>query len=234
MIPRNILKKIRPIELRTNRIVNEALAGESLQTPEEFVRIPGAVENGNNREDIILVCEVNAVCLKSLEANFACATTDHLEDFRLRSSSLYGRQNFLSKLFSKLRRFGRIPRNCLQKFGSGFRFEIGIGIDHQPKRCLISASTCCNGIPRRGFFSNSARRRSSSAACSAVKSGSIPSLMRSSLSRRASSIRSVSGRAFAALNNSIALMLSIYTRGTCRQATFLWDSRFTHHVSRHP
>ena len=69
MNPRDILKKIRQIELRTNRIVNEALAGESLQTPEEFVRIPGAVENGNNREDIILVCEVNAVCLKSLEAN---------------------------------------------------------------------------------------------------------------------------------------------------------------------
>ena len=36
MIPREILKKIRPIELRTNRIVTETLAGVPGVNPLEF------------------------------------------------------------------------------------------------------------------------------------------------------------------------------------------------------
>jgi hypothetical protein len=42
--------------------------------------------------------------------------------------------------------------------------------------------------------------------------------MRSSLSRCASSIRSASGRVFAALNNSVALMASIYSVDLLAQA----------------
>ena len=40
MIPREILKKIRQIELRTNRIVNETLATDSFQPMAQFVGMP--------------------------------------------------------------------------------------------------------------------------------------------------------------------------------------------------
>src|ERR1039457_539135 len=43
MIPREILKKIRQIELRTNRVVTETFAGASLQPAAQFRRIPRAV-----------------------------------------------------------------------------------------------------------------------------------------------------------------------------------------------
>ena len=51
MIPREILKKIRQIEIRTNRSVTETLAGVSLQPPAQFRRIPRAVENGDHGKD---------------------------------------------------------------------------------------------------------------------------------------------------------------------------------------
>jgi hypothetical protein len=46
MIPREILKKIRQIELRTNRLVTETLAGFSFQPSPQFRRIPRAMPDG--------------------------------------------------------------------------------------------------------------------------------------------------------------------------------------------
>jgi len=48
MIPREILKKIRQIKLRTNRIVTATLAGISFQPPPQFRRIPRAMPDGKN------------------------------------------------------------------------------------------------------------------------------------------------------------------------------------------
>ena len=48
MIPREIFKKIRQIEIRTNRLVTESLAGASLQPATKFGGIPGAVPNGGD------------------------------------------------------------------------------------------------------------------------------------------------------------------------------------------
>ena len=42
----------------------------------------------------------------------------------------------------------------------------------QPKRLCISSRTCSHGMPSPGFFRNSSARRSSSSACSGVRSGS--------------------------------------------------------------
>jgi len=234
MIPREILKKIRQIELRTNRIVNETRARTSFQTAAQLVRIPCTVKNGDNRERIVLDREVNTVSSKSLQANLACAAPHPLEDFRLRLCAIHRRKDFFRKLLCQIRRFSGIPSNSLKEFGLGFWLKKGIEIDHQPKRCLISASTCFKGIPRRGFFSNSARRRSSSAACSEVRSGSIPSSLRSSLSRRANSIRSASGRAFTALNSSIVLIAAIYSANFALQAAFFGHTPVMLYVSRHP
>src|ERR1017187_2614643 len=46
MISREILKKIRQTELRTNRLVTETLAGFSFQPPAQFRRIPRAMPDG--------------------------------------------------------------------------------------------------------------------------------------------------------------------------------------------
>jgi hypothetical protein len=48
MIPHRILKKIRQIEIRANRLVTESLAGASFQPPARFCRIPCAVPDGNH------------------------------------------------------------------------------------------------------------------------------------------------------------------------------------------
>ena len=95
----------------------------------------------------------------------------------------------------------------------------------QPKRLLRSASTCSQGIPARGFFSKSARRRSSSADCSGVKSGSHPLPAMSSHKPWAISIRSLSGSAFAAARISAALILQNYSRFTRRQGAIIRHQR---------
>ena len=48
MIPREILKKIRLIEIRTNRLVSETIAGFSPQPSAELGGIPFAVPNGDD------------------------------------------------------------------------------------------------------------------------------------------------------------------------------------------
>ena len=48
MIPREILNKIRQIELRTNRVVTQTLTSFSLQPSPQFRRIPRAVPDSEN------------------------------------------------------------------------------------------------------------------------------------------------------------------------------------------
>jgi hypothetical protein len=80
----------------------------------------------------------------------------------------------------------------------------------QPCRLRTSSRTCSQGIPDFGFFLKSSALRSSSAISSGIKSMSCPFSARSSRSFWVSSICSSNGRAFAALNNSVALMLQTY------------------------
>jgi hypothetical protein len=63
-------------------------------------------------------------------------------------------------------------------------------IHFQPKRFLSSVWTCSHGIPLCGLASKSARRRSSSAICSGVGSGSYPFSWMLAQTRCASSMRS--------------------------------------------
>jgi hypothetical protein len=206
MIPREILKKIRQIELRTNRIVTETLAGFSFQPSPQFRRIPRAMKNGKDGKDIILDGKIEGVFLEPAQTNSLGAPTHFLKKLRISQRTLKRRFHFQFEFLAKSGTLAFIPSNRLVEFKPCNRFENDRKTHFQPKRLLRSASTCAQGTPSRGFFSNSARRRSSSAACSGVKSGSNPSSMRSSLIFRASSIRSSSGRVFAALNNSVALM----------------------------
>lgn len=173
MPPREILKKIRHIELRTTCIVIKTPAGFSFQSPEKLSRIPCAMKNGNDGKGTILDREVNTVRLESFQANALCPTANFAKHFRLRHRAFQRLDNFLGKLLSETWVLSFIPNNCFKKFGFRFGFEDKLKIHHQPKRCFISALTCSQGIPSWGFFSKSARRRSSSAICSGVNSGSI-------------------------------------------------------------
>jgi hypothetical protein len=172
MILREILKKIRQIELCTNRIVNETLAGFSFQSPEKFGGIPCAMKNGNDGKSIVLNREVNAVRLESFQTNALRPPTNFAKHFRLRLRPLQSLNNFLSEFLSEAGNLIFIPNDCLKEFGLRLWLENKLKTHHQPKRCFISALTCSQGIPLWGVFSKSARRRSSSAICSGVKSGS--------------------------------------------------------------
>jgi hypothetical protein len=83
----------------------------------------------------------------------------------------------------------------------------------QAKRLLSSTLTCSQGIPSCGLASKSASRRSSSAPCACVRSGSLPSSAMKSQKSWASLILSSFGRAFAASRISVAFISPIYRDG---------------------
>ena len=102
MIPREILKKIRQIELRTNRIVTETLAGFSFQPPPQFRRIPRAVKNGKDHdEDIVFDRKVNGVFLEPTQANSLRASANPLEKFGIGQRTLKRRFHFQFEFFAK-------------------------------------------------------------------------------------------------------------------------------------
>jgi|SRR5665213_2468269 len=218
MIPREILKKIRQIELRTNRIVTATLAGFSFQPSPQFRRIPRAVKNRNHGENIILDCEVDAVCPEAFQADFAGAATHFAKEFRLKQRPIHRTKNFAGKFLTQARRFIFILVDGLEEFGLGFGLEKGIQIHHHPKRSRISALTCSKGIPRRGFFSNSARRRSSSAVCSGVSSSSKPPYFSKTFS--ATLCCCCGGNCSICSRISVAFMAAIYAFDSLAQARF--------------
>lgn len=220
MIPQEALKTIPQSEIRTKRIAADPPAGFSFQPSAQFGGIARAVENRHDGKDVILDRKVNTVRLESFQPDFARASANLAKKFRLGLRPFNFLKDFLSKFLSQTRALIFIPNNGLEKFGFRFRLEEGIEIHHQPKRCRNSALTCSKGIPDRGFFSKSARRRSSSADCSGVKSGSYPLPVMSSHKPWAISIRSSSGSAFAAARISDALMALIYRVDPPAQAEF--------------
>jgi hypothetical protein len=206
MIPREILKKIRQIELRTNRIVTETLVCALLQPSLKFYRIARGVKNREHGKGIVFDREVNGVFLEPAQANFPGAPTNSLEKFRVGQCALERKLHFQFEFPTKSASLAFVPSNRFLKFQTRGRFEDDRKTHFHPKRLLMPASTCSQGIPSWGFFSKSARRRSSSAACSDVKSGSYPSSTMISQKSCASLILSSCGSAFAALRISLALM----------------------------
>jgi len=67
MIPRKILKKIRQIELRTNRVVGEG----SSQPPPQAVGIARAVKDGNYTDELRFNVEIHAVFIEDSNASFS-------------------------------------------------------------------------------------------------------------------------------------------------------------------
>ena len=100
MIPREILKKIRQIELRTNRIVTEAVAGARLCEPQ-----PARFANNQNNFESVLYCEVAAgrrPALRSLQPS---------PQFRRIPRTVPDRKNFNFAMFHIDREVNRVrPR----------------------------------------------------------------------------------------------------------------------------
>jgi len=227
MIPREILKKIRQIELRTNRIVTETLAGFSFQPSPQFGRITATVKNGNNTNEVRLYAEINFVFGENVHARFASVLGNQLKPFRVAQDVLKGDVNFGFKPVAQSGLLRVIPNDRLFKFESRLRVENYLARHARPLiRSFNSARTCSQGIPLWGLRRNSSPRRSNSASCSGVGSASNFSRSCSKTSRCSSN-----GSFSTCSITCVALMVAIYSVGLCVQAEF-FPSRITYHASR--
>jgi len=195
-----------------------ALPRNSFQPSLQFRRIPRAMENRKDGENVVLDCEIDGVFLEPAQANSLCAATHFLKKLRIGQRTLKRRFYLQFEFFTESGAFAFMPNNRLVEFKPCNRFEDDRKAHCQPNRLLRSASTCSQGIPSRGFFSNSARRQSSSEACSGVRSGSKPFPAMSSHKSCASLMRLSSGSALAAAKTSVALMAAIYSFDSSAQA----------------
>ena len=206
MIPREILKKNRQIELRTNRLVNETPAGALFQPHFQIRWIPRSMENRQHCKSVIFNREIDRISFESGKANSLRASANSLKTFGIIERP-FEREFYLElKFTTETRTLSLIPSHSLLKLQTRCRLENDRQAHCQPKRLLRSASTCSHGIPSAGFFSKSARRRSNSAACSGVSSGLHPSSTMISQKSCASLIRSACGSAFAASRISDAFI----------------------------
>ena len=218
------------------RETNFSLAGQSFESLLQFRRVARGVENRKHCKDVILDREVDGVFFESSEANLLCASANSLKMTRVGHRPLERQLHFQFELAPQPRTFSFIPSNGFFKLQTGSGFENNQQPHFQPKRLLRPASTCSQGIPSWGFFSKSARRRSSSAACSGVRSGSYPCPETFSQRSCANLMRSFSGRDVAARRISVALMALIYRVSSGVQAVFSCrvNSSFILHPSSFP
>jgi len=191
----------------------------SCQPCEQIGRIPRTVKNCQHGEDILLYGKVNGVSFESFQSNLPCPATHLAKHLRLGLGSFQCVINLLGKGFSQTRPFLFVPRNRFGKFRPCGRRKNECLIHYQPKRCRISALTCSRGMPARGSFSKSARRRSNSAACSGVNSASTSPSPAQTFS--AMSYCSSGGNRRICSKISDALMALIYRVKASVQAAFL-------------
>jgi len=174
MIPREILKKIRQSELRTNRIVTETLAGFSFQPSPQFGGVLVSLPDGHDFHQMFFFknCKVNRIwpaddfCLASGRRSFSVAK-------RVRNDLLkiIVKHHGEASANSRLSRF--IPvTGCAHLFAHFSLDDEAEPHFFTPYRANISARKVSHGMPRSGCARASAARRSSSAICSGVSSGS--------------------------------------------------------------
>ena len=231
MIPREILKKIRQIEIRTNRIVTETLAGRLFQPPAQLVRVPRAMPDRQDFDFVMvrIYCEINGVWPRSGQLGFSRLSRCSRKSSRITRQALEKNLECIIKPQTEPRFLSLVPVYSL------IPFAFGCSIRNDPEchflariRFLISAETSAIGVPRPGCLSASSARRSSSATCSGVKSSS-------NLSRRCSKTsRCSSNGSFSICSKTwAALMPAIYTLDGRAQAAFP-APRLTPNSSRRP
>ena len=179
MISREILKKIRQIEIRTNRLVTESLATFSLQPPMQFGGIPGAMENGNDANETGLNGKINVVTIKNFHPCFTNRFANKRKPFGVLKNSSKNSVNFRLKPFSQAHLLNFIPENSIFELQPCFRVKNYFA--GHARRCAIrpfsSARTFSQVTPSSGL------QRSHSARCSnrATISGGNSSLNSASI-----------------------------------------------------
>ena len=83
MIPREILKKIRQIELRTNRIVNETLRDDSLESPSQFRWVARGMENSHYANKLWLDVKEKTVAFEDFETGLPNGFAHELKSRRV-------------------------------------------------------------------------------------------------------------------------------------------------------
>jgi hypothetical protein len=175
MIPREILKKIRQIELRTNRLVTAMRAGWSFQPSPQFRRIPRAMPDGadNHFGSMAFDSEENGIRPRFWHFGFLRQPAGKREA----SGVLANRSKKSLQIFRESLADSRlalvVKSSRLGEFPFRFRFD-----DH-PKthrlarnRFSMSATTSSSGRQSSGCARARSARRSSSAICSGVSSSS--------------------------------------------------------------
>jgi len=111
MIPREILKKIRQIELRTNRIVTETPAGWSFQPPAQLCRISRAVPDGADDHFGSLVFDNEEYGIRPRVGHFGflCQPAGKRKAFGILAN------RFEKKPATLWRIFGRLPARARHK-----------------------------------------------------------------------------------------------------------------------
>ncbi len=230
MIPRDILKKFRQIELRTNQLVSEA----SSQPPPQVGRIARTVEDRNDADEFRFHVEIHAVFIEDSNPSFTNRPANEPEALGVLKDSMESRVNLSLKSISQSRLLLVTPVNRFLEFKPGFGFENYLPA---PTRLLLdrffsSARTLSHVIPFSGWRRSRSARSSNSAICSGVNSSSNSSRMRC----RTSHLPAKDKRRNCS-RSSVLLMRKNYSRSWHKQAAFnvassQHSSRITFHVSR--
>ena len=219
MIPREILKKIRQIEIRTNRLVSETRADFSFQPSAQFGRVSFAMPNRNDHHFLGLEIdrEIDRV-RPTQDFCFRCQPAGAWKSFRVIANFAENLSDFTGKSLPHARLSFVIKVNPLRQFPFSLLF------DDDPKRhCTarnrfsMSAIASSNGRQRSGCPRACSARRSSSAICSGVSSSSCSP--NSAQIRSATSRRSFSGSRRICSRISVALMALDYPGRNCTQET---------------
>lgn len=220
MSPLEILKKFRQFALHTNQLMKPGIRPPLPKPTAQFGGVSFAVPHGDDFDLLPKAIHDEEDRVRpALDFCFSSQPPGKTETLRLSSQGdnrfpnrrIKTQTQALPSRFVPINRFVPFPP-CLRLDDDGHCFA--------RSRCSISAKTSSAGIPRSGCLSASSARRSSSAICSGVSSGSYPCSEMSSQSSCASSMRSFNGRAIAAFRISVALMAGIYPGPTGRQGAF--------------
>ena len=216
MIPREILKKIRQIEIRTNRVVTETLAGASLQPPAQSRRIPRAVPDSAdyNFRSFPFDGEINRIWPRFWEFGLSGQSAGKGKPLWIFANDSEKNTQLAGKSLAQSRFTFVVEINRLGEFPFGFFFNADPKTHRLARnRFSMSDTTSSSGRQRSGCASARSARRSSSAICFGVSSSS--NLSRScSKTSRCSSNGSLSNCS----KTWAALMPLNYSRWTRTQA----------------
>ncbi len=194
---------------------------KSLQSPQQFERVPRAVPDGENLHLPMLLVdgEIDRVRPRSWQLGLVHQTSDSQEAFGVMRQSSQEGLEIVVEAPPDAGLLTLIPVNGLVSL------PLGVGLSDDPechlrarRRCLMAAETSSMGVPRPGCLSASSARRSSSTACSGVNS-SAPS-PNSCRTCSTTSYCSPGGRRRICSMISDALMRGNYSRRADRQGGF--------------